>query len=96
MAVQAWRDDALCVGLPSEVFFPETMTNNRFDAALKVCAKCKVQIQCLRLVIGLDDVDDRWGVFGGTTPRQRRVIRYELEKGMSLADAVSVGVNVKR
>ncbi len=96
MAVQAWRDDALCVGLPSEVFFPETMTTNRFDAALKVCEKCKVQTQCLRLVIGLDDVDDRWGVFGGTTPRQRRVIRYELEKGKSLADAVSVGVNVKR
>jgi WhiB family redox-sensing transcriptional regulator len=96
MTVQAWRDDAICVGLPMEWFFPEKLNEKRFDEALKVCAKCTVKLQCLRLVIGLDDVDDRWGVFGGTTPRQRRHIRYELEKGKTLTEAVSVGVNVKR
>lgn len=96
MAVQAWRDDALCVGLPNELFFPDKLHESRFDAALNVCKKCTVKDQCLRLVIGLDDVDDRWGVFGGTTPRQRRHIRHEMQRGLTLAQAVSVGVNVKR
>lgn len=96
MAIQAWRDDARCVGLPNDLFFPEKLNENRFDAALKVCASCPVTDQCLRLVIGLDDVDDRWGVFGNTTPRQRRHIRYELGRGLTIADAVKVAANVKR
>lgn len=27
--------------------------------------------------MGLDAVDDKWGVFGGTTPRQRKQMRNE-------------------
>jgi len=96
MAIQAWRDEARCVGMPSEIFFPEALKENRFDAALKVCALCPVTDQCLRLVIGLDDVDDKWGVFGGTTPKQRRLVRYEMDRGVPLADAIKVVQNVKR
>lgn len=88
MAVQAWRDDAACVGLPNEIFFPETLTHDRFNEALRVCARCNVKDQCLRLVIGFDDVDDKWGVFGGTTPKQRRMIRSHLAKGLTIANAL--------
>jgi len=39
-----------------------------------------VREQCLDLVIGLDEDCDRWGVFGGMTPAQRRVHRDELRR----------------
>jgi|694.fasta_scaffold57872_5 WhiB family redox-sensing transcriptional regulator len=96
MAIQAWRDNARCVGVPSDVFFPDALKETRFDAALKLCSECSVTDQCLNLVIGLDDVDDKWGVFGGLTPRQRRVVRYEMERGHSLAHSVKVVKNVGR
>jgi WhiB family redox-sensing transcriptional regulator len=80
MAIQAWRDEARCVGMPNEMFFPEKITDNRFDAALKVCAGCPVTYECLMLVVNLDDVDDRWGVFGDTTPKERRNIRDLMQK----------------
>jgi hypothetical protein len=28
----------------------------------------------------LDDRDDAWGVFGGKTPRERRLLREEMRK----------------
>jgi len=96
MGVQAWRDEARCVGTATEVFFPEVLKENRFDAAIKLCSKCSVSEQCLKLVIWLDDVDDKWGVFGGLTPRQRRLVRYEMERGKSLTDAVKVVNDVGR
>lgn len=96
MAVQAWRDQARCVGLPTHKFFPEHLKENRFDDAVRICATCNVTDACLKLVIGLDDVDDKWGVFGGTTPRQRKEIRSELERGCSLADATKVVGDVWR
>ena len=45
-----------------------------------ICAYCSVRQQCLDLVIGLDEDCDRWGVFGGMTPAQRRVHRDELRR----------------
>ena len=87
MAIQAWRDNARCVGMANDVFFPESLTEARFDKALAVCAKCPVQYECLLLVINLDDVDDRWGVFGGTTPKQRRKMRGMMHK-MTVREAM--------
>ena len=96
MAVQAWRDNARCVGMATEIFFPESLTEARFDKALSICASCPVKDQCLMLVIELDDVDDRWGVFGETTPKQRRHIRYELQRGLTVTQAKKKCANVKR
>lgn len=42
--------------------------------ALKVCRGCPVQRQCLDLALrteGGAPADHRWGVFGGTTSKQR-------------------------
>jgi len=71
----AWRDHAKCIGQPTQIFFPENLHENRFDKALRICEGCPVQAPCLDIVIHLDDIDDKWGVFGGTTPRQRKQIR---------------------
>jgi WhiB family redox-sensing transcriptional regulator len=76
-----WREDALCLGLDSRVFFPEyNAFESRWDEAKTICLLCPVRQQCLDLVIGLDEDCDRWGVFGGMTPAQRRVHRDELRQ----------------
>ena len=76
-----WREDALCIGQPLEVFFAsQTLAEDRWDAAKVVCKKCTVKKQCLKLVINLPDDDDRWGVFGGLTPPQRAKLRRELKE----------------
>jgi hypothetical protein len=77
-----WREDAICVGQPLEVFFPATLSEDRWDLAKEICKKCSVKAQCLKLVIGLPEDDDRWGVFGGLSPADRRVHRYKIKRGV--------------
>lgn len=77
-----WREDAACLDQPMQVFFPvgRGTGEERWDAAKAICARCTVQAQCLNLVIKLEEHDDRWGVFGGLTPMERRVVRMERRK----------------
>jgi hypothetical protein len=78
-----WREYALCVGQPLEVFFAsQTLAEDRWDAAKVVCKKCTVKKQCLKLVINLPEDDDRWGVFGGLSPADRRVLRDDIRRGL--------------
>lgn len=76
MPKQNWREMALCLGQPVEVFFPhDTLATDRWDLAKSICKSCLVQRECLRLVIDLDPIDDKWGIFGGKTPQERNKIR---------------------
>jgi len=76
-----WREDALCVGQPLEVFFAsQTLAEDRWDVAKLICKKCTVKKQCLKLVIDLPEDDDRWGVFGGLSPADRRVKRDQIRR----------------
>jgi hypothetical protein len=70
-----WQDDAACLGEPLSVFFPEGTTDKKWQRAIAICQQCTVQKQCLDLVIGLDELSDRYGVFGGLTPYQRMLER---------------------
>jgi hypothetical protein len=79
-----WREDALCIGQPLEVFFAsQTLAEDRWDAAKTVCKKCNVKKQCLKLVIHLPEDDDRYGVFGGYSPMDRRKLRDEIRRGIN-------------
>ena len=76
-----WREDALCVGQPLEVFFAsQTLAEDRWDKAKAICTNCTVKKQCLKLVIDLPEDDDRWGVFGGLSPADRRVKRDQIRR----------------
>lgn len=64
----AWMDDALCVGIPTELFFPEDSCNA--TAAKRACSMCPVRAECLDTFI-----DEDHGIFAGTSVRERRALR---------------------
>ena len=70
-----WFPRAACRGLDPDLFFlgqwgnPETVKE-----AKRVCAGCEVRRECLDYAL---DNCERFGVFGGTTPKQRRRMRRE-------------------
>jgi len=75
-----WINRAACRGLDSAFFFPVNGNENRFAKAIEICSRCPVRQQCLELTMRLDDRDDAWGIFGGKTPRERRIMRDERRK----------------
>jgi hypothetical protein len=58
------------------------MSPNRYEQAKEICASCEVKVDCLNIVIGLEDLEDRWGVFGGLTPAERSNLRWQRRKNI--------------
>lgn len=67
-----WQEDALCAQTDPEAFFPEKGGSTR--DAKKVCAECPVAQQCLDYAL---DNDERFGIWGGMSERERRKIARE-------------------
>ena len=75
MAVNvAWMSQANCVGTDPESFFPAVMTErgNEQRLALRVCANCTVNAECLKYAVDLDLTE---GIFGGLMPVERRRLK---------------------
>lgn len=77
-----WRLRGRCLSVDPETFFPEPQAKESPQAALALCAACKVQSSCLAWAL---DAGDRNGVWGGTTPRERQAML------VAWRDAVPVG-----
>jgi WhiB family redox-sensing transcriptional regulator len=76
MRNQAWRDKAACHGLPPDWFFPpQPKGDSSYDEGKRVCATCSVTEQCLGLTTDFIATGDRYGLFGGMTPAERRFAR---------------------
>lgn len=78
-----WMDRAACLNIDPDIFFPERGESAK--PAKRVCSQCPVVQQCLDYALTLPE--DRLGVFGGTTPRERSRIRT-LAGGVSNSVAV--------
>lgn len=65
----AWRTHGVCQSVDPEMFFPAP--TEPADGAVAVCRGCDVQGSCLAWAL---DVGDCHGVWGGTTPRERRAM----------------------
>ena len=77
LARPAWHENAACSGLGNELFYPGRVWGNpdavRQAAAAKVvCALCPVKEQCREA-----GLEERFGIWGGTTERDRRKLRRE-------------------
>lgn len=65
-----WQERALCAQTDPEVFFPEKGGSTR--EAKKVCVRCEVRDSCLDYAIYNDE---RFGVWGGLSERERRKLK---------------------
>src|SRR5262245_4400631 len=64
-----WRVRGVCQAVDPEVFFPAP--SEPADAAVALCRTCDVQGACLAWAL---QVGDCHGVWGATTPRERRAM----------------------
>ncbi len=65
----AWRTRGVCQSVDPETFFPAP--SEPADAAIALCRTCDVQGACLAWAL---EVGDCHGVWGATTPRERRAM----------------------
>lgn len=88
-ALPDWVTDAACAGADTRLFYPPMCITRprlaeRFGpigvisyrltrAAIDICATCPVQADCLAYALRTGEDD---GIWGGTTPKQRRRMRH--------------------
>lgn len=69
-------DRAACTEIGHGPFYPDGGSSSDITAqyrkAIEICHRCPVTQQCLEYAI---EIDDRYGVYGGTTPAQRARMR---------------------
>jgi len=71
-----WMASALCAQTDPELFFPEKGKRSRDARA--VCARCPVCAKCRAYALAQDRV---YGVWGGTTERERRKLTTTTVRG---------------
>lgn len=67
---EPWTEQAVCATVDPELWFPE-VGGNPADA-IKICRTCPVISECLEAALKRNE---RFGVYGGLTERQRRKLR---------------------
>jgi WhiB family redox-sensing transcriptional regulator len=72
----SWRDLGACQGMPIDLFFPER--GDSTEEAKEVCRGCVVRAQCLEYAL---ENSERFGIWGGTSERQRRRMRRARRTG---------------
>ncbi|HEX5594644.1 MAG TPA: WhiB family transcriptional regulator [Micromonosporaceae bacterium] len=65
----AWRMRGVCQNVDPETFFPAP--SEPADEAVELCSSCEVRGPCLAWAL---EVGDCHGVWGATTPRERRAM----------------------
>jgi WhiB family redox-sensing transcriptional regulator len=67
-----WREDALCAQTGGDDHHPLDGDRAAAQRAKKICQACTVTAECLAWAL---EHDQRFGVWGGTTERERRDMR---------------------
>ncbi|MGA1074840.1 MAG: WhiB family transcriptional regulator [Ilumatobacteraceae bacterium] len=79
---QHWLKDAKCGGMSTDVFFSDQPGGAGNAEAIEICSTCPVKTDCLEYALR---ADERFGVWGGKTPRQR--LRIAAERRRALREA---------
>lgn len=73
VAPEEWTELALCAQVAPDLWFPEKAEGfNSTREAKKTCAACEVRAECLEA-----GLDERFGIWGGLSERERRKIVRE-------------------
>lgn len=65
-----WQERGLCAQVDTELWFPDKGGSTK--EAKKICLGCEVRLQCLDFAL---DHDERFGVWGGLSERERRKLK---------------------
>jgi WhiB family redox-sensing transcriptional regulator len=65
-----WQDQASCLGMDPDLFFPERGASTRDAKA--ICAACPVRVECLEFALSNGE---KFGIWGGMSERERRRVR---------------------
>jgi WhiB family redox-sensing transcriptional regulator len=76
-----WATQALCAQADPDAWFPNKRQRELTHLALRICARCPVQTQCLEYALS---GADSWGgivtgIWGGATPQERDQLRQQRE-----------------
>lgn len=72
---QPWRQFAACQGDMIDNYFGDESRGG--GKPIKFCWTCAVNVECLR-----DNMEEPYGVWGGTVGKDRRAIKARQEKGL--------------
>ena len=78
----AWEQQANCLGVDPDLFFPER--NASADDAKAVCTGCRVRQECLEFALAQSV---QHGVWGGLTAPERRRLRAARRRRLALVGA---------
>ena len=67
---ERWVQEASCAQIGGDAWFPEKGGNS--EAALRICRRCPVQLECLEFAVRTRQKD---GIWGGKSVRQREAMR---------------------
>jgi WhiB family redox-sensing transcriptional regulator len=81
--INGWMPYSLCAQSDPEAWFPEKGGSTR--EAKKICGGCPVRDQCLKWALA---TDERFGVWGGLSERDRRKLRKKAAQGAPAAGPV--------
>lgn len=70
---QEWQEQALCAETDPEAFFPDKGGSTR--EAKRICQACGVRDECLEYAL---ENDERFGIWGGLSERERRRLKKQL------------------
>jgi hypothetical protein len=85
---EPWTKRALCAQTDPDAFFPEKGGSTR--EAKRICLDCEVKDECLNYALAHDE---RFGIWGGLSERERRKFKKQLatvdEEDQAVADVRS-------
>lgn len=70
---ELWTEKALCAQTDPDAFFPEKGGTTK--PGKRICQGCEVRDECLKYAL---DNDERFGIWGGLSERERRRLKREL------------------
>lgn len=76
----SWEIDAVCATADPESWFPERGGSS--STAKKICSGCPVRRPCLMYSL---EADERFGVWGGYSERERRIIKRSRQEFLTLS-----------
>lgn len=78
----AWRDQAACLDMDPEIFFPGSGATFPPEAQA-VCDSCPVRLDCLGLALDTE-LEHRYGYYGGLGPPQRKALAKKRDLTLSV------------